>query len=323
MHAWQRYRVLCFLKVAAFIFSCWYIWYHVTSRLTPATDPTRLFNTLADKRSAIGLLGVLVLMILNWSIEALKWKWLLKPVETISFSRALRSVFGGVTFSFYTPNRIGEFAGRIVHLKPEHRVNGTLATFVGNTSQALITVQAGILAGVFCDFFILPSGWRGVLQATSVILTVSLLILWFRIPHLLGYIGEHYLPERIRKYALVFSHYKFPELLQVYTSSASRYFVFCFQQYILFNMFGMHANFIDVFALSAVSFLVISVIPSIALGELGLRGGVNLAVFGHLFTDSTGILAVTFLLWAINLAIPALMGAFAILYIRISNNGNK
>jgi uncharacterized membrane protein YbhN (UPF0104 family) len=44
---------------------------------------------------------------------------------------------------------------------------------------------------------------------------------------------------------------------------------------------------------------------------------VNIAVFGMVVINSFGILAATFMLWLINLAIPALLGAVSMLYIRV------
>ena len=89
---------------------------------------------------------VFFLMILNWMIEAQKWKYLIQFEEPVSFARAFRGVLTGTAISFFTPNRVGEFAGRILVLKPEHRIRGALATLVGSVSQLLVTILTGLLA---------------------------------------------------------------------------------------------------------------------------------------------------------------------------------
>ena len=58
-------------------------------------------------------------MCLNWSIEAIKWRLLIKKMQPITFIEALKGVLSGVAVGTFTPNRIGEFGGRILYLK-EH-----------------------------------------------------------------------------------------------------------------------------------------------------------------------------------------------------------
>jgi uncharacterized membrane protein YbhN (UPF0104 family) len=75
--------------------------------------------------------------------------------------------------------------------------------------------------------------------------------------------------------------------------------------------------------LSALSFFLITIIPSIALGELGVRGGVNIAVFGFGGWMSSDVLMVTFALWFVNLVIPALLGACSILFLKFKGTSDK
>ncbi|MFA6401838.1 MAG: hypothetical protein WCX31_09470 [Salinivirgaceae bacterium] len=50
-------------------------------------------------------------------------------------------------------------------------------------------------------------------------------------------------------------------------------------------------------------------IPTFALAELGVRGSVAVLVIGTLSPLSSAIIAASVLLWIINLALPALVGA--------------
>jgi uncharacterized membrane protein YbhN (UPF0104 family) len=115
----------------------------------------------------------------------------------------------------------------------------------------------------------------------------------------------------------VFSEFQATHLFSIYSYSLVRYLIFSFQQYLLLQAFAVNIDFMTCFQLTAISFLLITIIPSIALGELGIRGSVNIAVFGMVVNNSFGILAATFMLWLINLAIPALLGAVSMLYIRV------
>ena len=78
---------------------------------------------------------VLVLMLLNWGLEATKWKFLLRKIEIITFTKAMKSIFAGACVSIFTPNRLGEFGGRIFYLKPSNRVYGVMITFIYTTGM--------------------------------------------------------------------------------------------------------------------------------------------------------------------------------------------
>ena len=60
---------------------------------------------------------VIVLVFVNWGFEAKKWKLLITPIQKMSFFTAFKSVLTGVTLSLNTPNRIGEYGGRILYVK--------------------------------------------------------------------------------------------------------------------------------------------------------------------------------------------------------------
>ncbi len=66
---------------------------------------------------------VILLMILNWTIESVKWKLLIDKLHPISWLDAIEGILFGVTFSLFTPSRIGEFGGRVFCLK--HRSEGS------------------------------------------------------------------------------------------------------------------------------------------------------------------------------------------------------
>src|SRR5215208_118256 len=55
------------------------------------------------------LVIVVFLMIVNWSIEAIKWKLSVQRVQPVSFVKSFCAVLSGVSFSVSTPNRVGEY----------------------------------------------------------------------------------------------------------------------------------------------------------------------------------------------------------------------
>ena len=58
------------------------------------------------------LAAVILLMFINWAIEAFKWKLAIRAIQQVSFTKAFRAVLSGVSFSVSTPNRMGEYLDR-------------------------------------------------------------------------------------------------------------------------------------------------------------------------------------------------------------------
>ncbi|MEA3476782.1 MAG: hypothetical protein U9R60_01270, partial [Bacteroidota bacterium] len=87
--------------------------------------------------------------------------------------------------------------------------------------------------------------------------------------------------------------------------------------YLMFKIFGVHLPIIPGFIMISVIYFTITIIPTIAIAELGIRGSVSLFIIGTYmeshglsdFQSDLGIIAATSAIWLINLAIPALIGA--------------
>ncbi|CAN5546101.1 hypothetical protein BH11BAC2_BH11BAC2_02720 [soil metagenome] len=324
MKSTVRYRLLWALKLAAFFLSVLYIGYHINSRVSLLEDGKKALQELTEGDSLKWFSLALFLMLLNWALETRKWQLLVKPIEQEGFLRSARSVLTGITISFYTPNRIGEFAGRMLHMEPGHRVRGALAAFIGSSAQLLVTLQAGLLAVAIMagSLMSVNSTLIFLIRVLLVSSCFSITYFWFRLSSLTKLFDKFSWLRKYKDYGDVFAKYHQRELLITWLFSIARYLVFSTQQFLLLKAFHVSVDYFTCLELSALSFLVITLIPSVALGELGLRGGVNLAVFGRVTSDSSAILIATFTLWCINLALPALLGAVSLLYIRISDGRN-
>ena len=176
---------------------------------------------------------IMVLMLVNWGLETVKWRYLIAKVEQVSFFRALQAVLAGVSISSFTPNRIGEYFGRAFILK-KNRVEGILITVVGSMSQLLVTILTGTLALlVFIPHYLLDSPFRhGWLYSGTVIFVLgldSLLVaLFFNISFLARFKKKILRKrlKRIRKFFRVFTFYHNRELGTVMMLSLARYIFF-------------------------------------------------------------------------------------------------
>jgi len=108
----------------------------------------------------------------------------------------------------------------------------------------------------------------------------------------------------------VFSYYSTLELVKVVLLSFSRYIVFTTQFFILLNVFDVSIAYDDAIILIATMLLAISVIPNIfPVLEVVNRSYVAALLFGLISTNISGVVSATFVLWAINLLFPALIGS--------------
>ncbi|OFX72061.1 MAG: hypothetical protein A2X12_02335 [Bacteroidetes bacterium GWE2_29_8] len=271
------------------------------------------------------ILFTIFLMFVNWFIEAVKWRYLIRKVENITMLKSVFAVFAGVSISIFTPNRIGEYGGRIFVLRAkESRIKAILITILGSLSQQLITI---IVAGFFIPFFayiymdidlnILKIG-----VLIDVIVLFCLIYAFFNINKVNNYLKRFSL---LIKYTSVFERYSFKELFNVLILSLIRYGIFIFQYYIVLVFFGLNISIVDSLMMVSILFFIMSVIPTIALFEIGVKGSVALFIFSYSFTDidsiaKSAIIFSTVFIWIINLAIPAIMGWLTLLSFNFITN---
>ena len=280
------------------------------------------------------LLLTLFLMPVNLLIESRKWQFLMQKLETISLSGAFKAVLAGISVSVFLPNRIGDYLGRVFVLKKADRLQATLATILGSMAQLLTTLVFGIIGLIFflpqwINTQTSPGQWMLAGLIFSLLFVMILLIFAFLnfsvFSALLKQLsGRAY--QKIARYAEVFSWYHFRELLWVWILSMLRYLVFSLQFYLFLRLFRVPVNYPDAMLIISLIYLFMSIIPTIALSEIGVRGSVSLYVF-ELYWGTpmneilkSHIVAASSALWLLNLVIPALIGLLFIFKLRFFRN---
>ena len=260
---------------------------------------------------------VFVLMVINWSVEAVRWNSLLRKVEYVSFIDALKATFSGITFALFTPNRVGEYAGRVLFINTVSRWRILIVTTIGIYAQLLSTILFGTLG---LAYVMLVSG---VLHSTLyvewtviillIISAILLFILYFNISLIENLLERFSLLNRVKVYLKVLLHYSSKELFNVLSLSMLRYVVFTIQYLLLLKIFNIQIPIVEGSALIATIFLVQTIIPSIAIAEVGIRGNVALFFLTPYSSNQLGIVSAAWGWWLINLVIPAVIGMILIL----------
>ena len=276
----------------------------------------------ADER-IINLFLVFALMFVNWSLEALKWKLSVQHVQPVSFARALKAVFSGVSFSVTTPNRMGEYIGRVLYMNEGNRLKVISLTILGSLSQLIVTMFFGLLALWILKPSILNaqlsgwSEWVNLVLITSLIVFAVLTVFYFRIGWLTRWIEK--IPA-IKKYIWLIHELEKADttlLTRLLSISIVRYMVFAIQYFLLFRFFTVEVDWWTVFWATALVFFVMAITPTIALFEIALKIVVTERIFS-IFTDNTvGVDSVTTTIWFVNLVVPAAIGSLLILGIKL------
>jgi uncharacterized membrane protein YbhN (UPF0104 family) len=268
------------------------------------------FYKIETKNIDLFILGiVLILMFLNWGIEAVKWRFTIRNIEEISIFKSFKLIFTGITLGFLTPNRIGEIPARALLLNGSNVKEITLKTTVASFSQLLITLFFGIIGFCFTfnnfSYIINPIVWIVILSLGLLLL----LLVYFRTNKLESIFNRS---KFIREKELFrgLSGFSVLELFNILLLSLLRYIVFVFQYYLVLKAFGVYLSDIYAILLIPVCFMVASFIPTILISEIGIRGSVALFVFGTISNMDIQIILASMVLWLINIALPILLGLY-------------
>jgi hypothetical protein len=274
------------------------------------------------------LLLTVILIFANYGLEARKWQVVVKQVQPTSFIQACKAVFTGTTLAFFTPNRIGEYMGRILYLGEGKRMQAISLTIVCSMAQLLVTWVAGIGGILYLMTYAntellhtFAGPWMKMVLCFTAGAAIVLTLFYFRLAGLVRWMEKIRWLQKPVAYIRVLESLNATILVQVLSLSVLRYSVFLGQYYLLFNVFDVHITATQVAGAVSVMFLVLSIIPSIAvITDLGVRWKVGIEVVQLFDSNISGILATSLAVWVINLVVPALIGSLLILGMKVFNN---
>ncbi len=268
-------------------------------------------------KGVVFIIIVFFLMIINWYIEALKWRYILTNVEKISKIRSFIAVLSGVMLAIFTPNRIGELGGRVFVLQKQNRIKGFFASSVGSFSQLNITIIMGVIGISLFAFFYggeLINIKKNVQLLISVIIVlgaVILLFVFFNMKKLSDFFLKYKFFRKYENQILFIKKFSFTQLCKILLFSLLRYIIFTSQFVMLLNIFAVEINLFEAYISIATIYLIINIIPSIILSDIGIRGSVSIYILSVFSQQEGGIFMASTFLWLINLVIPAIFGSFA------------
>jgi hypothetical protein len=269
---------------------------------------------------------VVALMFVNWGLEAKKWQILIRTIQDVSFFRAFRAILSGQAFALNTINGLGEYVGRIVYLNEGNRIRAISISIVGNFSQLIVTFVMGLFGLLYMRLFLLSNDqtfkglsvfWFDALMWSLLVANILFIMLYFSLSWITKMFERIPFVSKYSFYIQEVENLSWKELTRILSLSLIRYLVFVAQYLLLSQVFKVEADWIALGWLVSVMFLVLAIVPSITLAELGLRGELSIQLIGLISGSTIGILFTATGIWMINKVLPALAGSLFILGIRL------
>ncbi len=321
----QRYKKIAviLLKILILIFTFGYI-YSALSTDEALFKFTKLSELISTKGFDFSIFLILLFAIANQIVEAIKWQFATRSIEKVSLSRALASVFSGISIGIFTPNNIGDYGGKILYLKDHNRGSGIVVNFITSISQLVITLSVGLLAFLFyfSKYITSQTVVLNILTYTVVVFICLLIHLFVNINRLSSYADKIKLLSKFKKYILVFDLFHSKQIAVILMFALIRYLIFSTQYLLIIKYVDPSLSISNIVMMTSLIFLTQSILPSFAISEIMIRGSVAAFYFEHLSNDVLPIVASAFSIWILNVILPAIIGLYFVLKINFLSARN-
>ena len=258
------------------------------------------FSQLVDrKKSFFGILFILLFSVVNRFLEILKWQNLVSFINPISIGEATKQVLGALTAGIFTPNGLGEYAGKAMYFNKKQTKKIIFLNLICNGIQMILTVLFGIIGLAIIGYW----KWSIVILTIAFLLFIlfffskKITIKGYSIEKLLNKINE--IPKHIHQKNMIYGLF--------------RYLVFSHQYYFLFLAFDVDLPYLSLISTVAVVYFLASSLPSFQFLDFAVKGSVALFFFGKLGVNEWIVIFISTLMWFLNVVLPVIIGSYYVL----------
>lgn len=314
----QRYAGLQpLLRGGLFIVLLGGIYYQIVHHNNITTIFNEFLRSIRERPASYLCLAV-GLMPFNLAFETLKWLHFTRFFCKMSFPQAYRAVLAGMSFAIVTPNRVGEYGGRLLLLAPPHRWQGAVSILLGSYCQWIVLIFGGLIG--FSWFALNHLQWQLyiilILMTIGILICLILLLLFLQIGWFLPFIGKCGFKKRGRRWLRQWVVLRAVSLRAKWLAlqwAGLRYLTYSLQYWLLLQFFGINVTLWEGVAGIWSIFLIQTGVPLSASLALLARGEIAIFVWSHFNANELSVLAATFGLFIINLVLPALLGAILLI----------
>ncbi len=253
----------------------------------------------------------LLLVMVNWLIEAYKWQLATSNFCSKSVKRALSDVLYGAGVGLFTPNRIGDPVGRVAMLQPQFRTRGAAVAVVCSTSQLLATIVFGVVGILLWSNFRFPFTvpmWLSIMFIAILLIVILSFLFFYK--DIFAWAKQFKAMAKLMDNESVDAHLSRSMFIKIIAVSFLRYAIFSTQLVMLMFFFGYSGSVLNLYPAIFVSYLFSSIVPTFALAEAGVKAGFAVIFIGAIWPNPLAITLASASLWLANVAIPALVGVW-------------
>ena len=258
------------------------------------------FLTLFQKNYSVGGIAFLLLLsVLNRFFEILKWQNLVLYLHKISLAESSKQVLGALTAGLFTPNGVGEYAGKALFFEKSKAKKIVFLNLICNGIQMILSIVFGTI-GLWVlgysyftfGFWLLAFGfWLLAFGLKKVA------IKGYSIEKLIRKINE--IPKSIHQKNIFLA--------------VCRYLVFSHQYYFLFLAFDVDLPYFTLMATIASVYFLASSLPTFQFLDFAVKGSVAVYFFGILGVNEWIVIFISTLMWFLNVVLPVIIGSYYVM----------
>ena len=262
-------------------------------------DWKRFIALLKEKQSVLGILFLLTFSFVNRYLEILKWQNLVSFFKPITIGESTKQVLGSLTAGIFTPNGLGEYAGKALYFEKLKTKKIIFLNGICNGIQMILTVVFGTIGLLILGY------WQWVIAIVGLscflllasFLSKNIKVKGYSIKKLLLKINE--VPKQIHRKNILLG--------------TLRYLVFSHQYYFLFLAFDVDLPYLTMMATIATVYFLASSLPSFQFLDFAVKGSVAVFFFGKLGVNEWIVVFISTLMWFLNVVLPVVIGSYYVL----------
>lgn len=285
------------LKLLIVTAAFYFIWQQLANN--DKLDWHRFKNLVSEKFSVLGVLFLLAFSFANRFLEILKWQNLVSFLKPISIGESTKQVLGALTAGIFTPNGLGEYAGKALFFDKKKTKKIIFLNLICNGIQMVLTVFFGIVG-------LMALGY----QKYALGLIALILVLWA--------VSFFTKSIKVKGYSIEKLFMKLNEIPKEIHNKNNilalcRYLVFSHQYYFLFLAFDVDLPYLTMMASIAAVYFLASSLPSFQFLDFAVKGSVAVFFFGKLGVNEWIVIFISTLMWFLNVVLPVVIGSYYVL----------
>jgi hypothetical protein len=262
-------------------------------------DWEKFIALVKEKQSILGILFLLSFSVVNRYLEILKWQNLVSFIKPISIGESTKQVLGALTAGIFTPNGLGEYAGKALYFDKKKTKKIIFLNLICNGIQMILTIIYGTIGLFIIGYW----KWSLAIMGFSIFfvlfsfLSKNIKIKGYSIEKLIQKINE--IPKSIHKKNLLLA--------------VGRYLVFSHQYYFLFLAFDVDLPYLTIMGSIAAVYFLASSLPSFQFLDFAVKGSVAVFFFDKLDVNEWIVVFISTLMWFLNVVLPVVIGSYFVL----------